>query len=191
MRKKKIRKSDQVKDRRLTPKQIDRLLANQKPITITQNTDPVIQNVISEQASHQSLVFTNNEKDYDTLDSVRQIKTFCSFVKDVITRYEENERQQSEAETMEMDIKHCMELVPKLTEKQKKALYNKLTDVLQLRRACKSENEILLPLYNYFKDKVMLNKLTQLQGSVSTSKEIVSNRAYSCRTSVLDDFSAE
>ena len=184
MMKKKIRKSDQVKDKRLTPKQIDRLLANQKPISIIQTPKP-------DPTTPPTLVFTNNEKDYDTLDSVRQIRTFCNFVKDLIARYEENERQQAEAETMEMDIKHCMELVPKLTEKQKKILYTKLTEVLQLRRACKSENEILSPLYNYFKDKVLLNKLTQLQGSVSTTKEIVSNKAYSCRTSVLEGFDAE
>lgn len=171
-----------MKDRRLTPKQIEKLLAN--PAKITLDTQPPA--ATTEQPA-KAVAFKGTEKEYDTLNAVEQMKTFCSFIRDVISTYEENQRRQEEAETMETDIEHAIELAPKLTEKEKKALYQKLTDVLQTRRACKSENEILQPLYNYFNDKVLLNKLSQLQGNASTMKEITTNRTYSCRTTILDD----
>ena len=171
-----------MKDRRLTPRQIDELLANNphKIILDKVETTPVQQ--------PETVSFSNTGKEYDTLDTIENMKTFCSFVRNVIARYEENQRRQEEAETMEMDIEHAIELAQKLTEKEKKTLYNKLTDVLQTRRACKSENEILQPLYNYFSDKVLLNKMNQLQGTVANIKEIIENRTYSCRTSILEDF---
>ena len=172
-----------MKDRRLTAKQIERLLAN-NPTPL-----PVEPPSKIEQPPSQVVVsFRDADKNYDTMDTIEQIKNFCAFVKEVITHYEENQRLQDEAEVMEMDLKHAIELAQKLTEKEKKVLYQKLTDVLQTRRACKSENEILQPFYNYFSDKVLVNKLAQLQGTMTTLKEVVCNRTYSCRTSILDDF---
>jgi len=172
-----------MKDKRLTQKQINRLLANNpNKIELDIQPTPVVP------APTPTLSFKSAEVEYDTLDTTEKLKAFCSFVKDVITRYEENQRRQEEAETMEMDLEHAIELAQRLTEKEKKTLYQKLTDVLQTRRACKSENEILAPLYSYFSDKVLLNKIAQLQGTVTSIKEIVSNRMYACRTSILDDF---
>ena len=170
------------KDPRLTPKQIDKLLNNPNKIEFEVQPVPVYT------APEIRVIFKNTSKEYDSLHSVESLKTFGTFIKDVISRYEENQRRQEEAETMEMDIEHAIELAEKLTEKEKKQLYCKLTDVLQTRRACKSENEILQPLYDYFKDKTLLGKLAQLQGTVSSIKEIVSNRSYSCRTAILSDF---
>ena len=171
-----------MKDKRLTQRQIEKLLAN-NPNKITLDTQqpvaPIAAPVIS---------FKGAEIEYDTLDTTDKIKTFCSFMKDVVNRYEENQRRQEEAETMEMDLEHAIELAQRLTEKEKKILYQKLTDVLQTRRACKSENEILQPLYNYFSDKVLINKMAQLQGTVTQIKEIIANRMYACRTTILDDF---
>lgn len=169
-----------MKDRRLTPKQIDRLLAN--------NSHKIELNIQEQPVAQKTVSFTSESKEYDTLNSEDAVKTFCEFIRTVISRYEENQRRQSEAETMELDIEHCIELAPKLTEKEKKMLYSKLTEVLQERRACKSENEILQPLYSYFVDKTLLNKLSQLQGTVSNIKDIISNRQYACRTNILDDF---
>ena len=169
-----------AKDRRLTQKQIDRLLAN-NPHKIELETKQEIK------LEPKGMSFVSTNKEYDTLDSVERIKEFCDFIRDVNSRYEENIRRQDEAELQENDIRHCIELAPKLTEKEKKYLYSKLTEILQTRRACKSENEILQPLYSYFSDKVLLNKLNQIQGTVDSLKEIISNRTYSCRTSILDD----
>ena len=168
-----------MKDTRLTAKQIEKLLANNpSKIKATQQNTEV----------KPYIAFKGTEKNFDTLDAVEKIKTFCSFIKEVISKYQENERRQEEAEAMENDIRHCIELAQKLTEKEKRVLYQKLTEVLQTRRACKSENEILQPLYSYFEDKTLMNKLSQIQGSASSLKEIISNRVYSCRTSILDDF---
>lgn len=169
------------RDPRLTPKQIDRLLAN-NPHKIEFSQVP------SYIAPEIRVVFRGCGKNYDTLDCVDQLKTFNNFIKNVISRYEENQKLQEEAETMEMDLKHAIELAEKLTEKEKRQLYNKLTDALQTRRACKSENEILQPLYDYFKDKTLLGKLAQLQGTVNDIKDIITNRTYACRTTVLSDF---
>ena len=177
-----------MKDRRLTQKQIDRLLANNPGNTAQKKAEePLLQ---EKQLKYVSFA-NDSKKDYDTLKSIDQLKAFCNFVRNVTSRYEENQRLQEEAETMEMDIKHAIELAPKLTEKEKKVLYSKLTEVLQTRRACKSENEILQPLYSYFNDKVLLNKLAQLQGTITSIKEIISNRQYACRTNILDDFRNE
>ena len=170
-----------MKDRRLTQKQIDRILAN-NPHKIEFETQPAYV------APEIRVSFANTNTNYDTLNSIDQIKAFCSFIKSVITTYEENQRRQEEAETMEMDIEHAMELAQKLTEKEKKVLYSKLTEVLQTRRACKSENEIIQPLYAYFSDKTLMNKLVQLQGTVANIKEIIENRTYACRTTILNDF---
>lgn len=169
------------KDRRLTQKQIDRLLAN-NPHKIELEVKESVK------LEPKGISFVSSNREYDTLNSIERIKDFCDFIRDVNSRYEENIRQQEEAELMENDIRHCIELAPKLTEKEKKYLYTKLTEILQTRRACKSENEILQPLYNYFSDKVLLNKLSQIQGIVDNLKDVVSNRTYSCRTSILDDF---
>ena len=169
-----------MKDRRLTPKQIENLLANNPHKIVLEKTSEAPKTDVKIQ-------FRSSNKKYDTLESAERIRDFCTFIRDVISRYEENERRQEEAETMEMDIKHAIELSEKPTEKEKKLLYNKLTDVLQTRRACKSENEILQPLYNYFNDKVLLNKMNQLQGTITSMREIIENRTYSCRTSILED----
>jgi len=169
-----------AKDRRLTPEQIDRLLANPNKIELRIDSQPV--------QERKMVSFTSEDKEFDTLNAAEQVKQFCSFIKDVVSHYEENQRRQEEAEAMEMDLEHCIELAPKLTEKEKKVLYWKLTDVLQTRRACKSENEILMPLYNFLHDKVLLNKLVQLQGMITNMKDIISNRQYACRTNILDDF---
>ena len=175
-----------MKDRRLTQKQIDRLLANNPS-----NKIEVVQEEIKPAVETEVVSFTNPGKEYDTLDSVEQLRVFCEFIRNVLSRYEENIRQKDEAEQEEMDLHHCMELAPKLTEKEKKVLYGKLTDVLQTRRACKTENEILQPLYDYFRDRTLLNKLAQLQGTASSVKEIITNRKYACRTSILNDFRNE
>ena len=175
-----------MKDRRLTQKQIERLLANNpsNKIVVEQKQEPITE-------QYKTVSFTNTGIEYDSLNTIEQLKLFCNFIRDVITKYEDNQRRQEEAETMEMDLEHAIELAPKLTEKEKKQLYVKLTEVLQTRRACKTENEILQSLYEYFKDRILLNKLAQLQGTTTNIKEIINNRSYSCRTSILDDFRNE
>lgn len=143
------------------------------------------------QPSRQNRTFRAAPKNYDVLNAEEMIRIFGLFLRSVISRVEENQRVLEEAEARETDLSHCMELVEDLTEKERRMLYRRLTQTLQTRRACKVENEILIPLYNYIRDKVLVNKLGQIQGQIAGVKEVVGNRVYGCRTTVLDDFRAE
>lgn len=172
------------KDKRLTEKQIQELMANPQKLTIQIEK-------IENKPSQRNLTFRGSDKNFDSLNVEDLLRLFGSFLKSVISRYDENKRLQEEAEAREMDLRHCMELVDGLTEKEKRMIYRRLTEALQTRRACKAENEILAPLYNEIADKALINKLARIQGQVSGLKDTVNNRTYGCRTSVLDDFRVE
>ena len=175
-----------AKDKRLTGKQIERLLSNPKKIELE-----IVKPADTNGLSRRSQTFKGTEKDFDTLNAEETLRTFCAFLRSVIARYEENKRRQEEAEAQETDLSHCMELVEGLTEKEKRMIFRRLTDALQTRRTCKAENEILTPLYNYIADKELINKLAQIQGAIGTVKGTINNRSYGCRTSILDDFRPE
>ena len=179
-----------AKDKRLTGKQIERLLSNPEKIELD-----IVKPDSTNGLSRRCLTFRGNEKDFDTLNAEETLRTFCAFLRSVIARYEENKRKQEEAEAQEMDLSHCMELVDGLTEKEKLMIFRRLTDALQTRRTCKAENEILIPLYNYISDKELINqlinKLAQIQGATGTVKDTINNRSYGCRTSIRDDFRPE
>lgn len=136
----------------------------------------------------QSPSFGGNNPDCDTLNSDAQIKKFRDFIADVISRYEGNVAQQELAEREEMDLQHAIELADHLTDKEKRMLFRKMRNVLKVRRACKSENEILEPLYSLVSDKQLYNQLGRIQGNIKSKKEILTGRQYGCRTSILDGF---
>jgi len=102
-----------AKDKRLTGKQIERLLSNPKKIELE-----IVKPADTNGLSRRSLTFKGTEKDFDTLNSEETLRTFCAFLRSVIARYEENKRRQVEAEAQETDLSHCMELVEGLTEKE-------------------------------------------------------------------------
>lgn len=138
--------------------------------------------------SQRNMVFSTLERNYDALDAVQSLKSFNAFLRNVIARYDENARLLEEAEARETDLKHCMELSEGLTEQERRMIFRRLTEALRTRRTCKTENEILAPLYSYISDKTLINKLGQIQGAISTVKNAAGIRSYGCRTSVLDDF---
>ena len=173
-----------AKDRRLTQKQISRLLNNPKPVPLGVREQEA-------ESSRRNLMFRASEKNYDALDAEETLKSFTAFLRTVITRYEENQRLLEDAEAREADLSHCMELVEGLTDKEKRMIFRRLTDALQTRRTCKHENEILAPLYQEICDKTLINRLAQLQGATAKAKETISGRSYGCRTDVLDDFRME
>ena len=168
----------------INTKKMERLLNNPQKITIEFQREPVT-------TSNRCLTFRGTQQDFDSLNAEEMIRLFNIFLRNVISRFEENKRMQDEAEARENDLRHCMELVDGLTEKERRMIYRRLTDTLQTRRACKIENEILAPLYNEVSDKTLINKLARIQGQIGGVKEVAGNRAYSCRTSVLDDFRVE
>ena len=99
-----------AKDKRLTGKQIERLLSNPKKIELE-----IVKPADTNGLSRRSLTFKGTEKDFDTLNAEETLRTFCAFLRSVIARYEENKRRQVEAEAQETDLSHCMELVKGLT----------------------------------------------------------------------------
>lgn len=162
----------------------DRFMNNLEKVTIEFQRDTTKKN-------SRCVTFRGKQKDFDTLSAEETIKLFNLFLRNVISRFEENQRLQEEAEARENDLRHCMELVDGLTEKERRMIYCRLTESLQTRRTCKIENEILAPLYNEISDKAMIMKLAKIQGQINKVKEVAGNRVYSCRTSVLDDFRTE
>lgn len=132
--------------------------------------------------------FGGNNPDCDTLKSDAQIKKFRDFITDVIERYEGNIVQQELAEREEMDLRHAIELADHLTDSEKRLLFRKMRSVLKVRRSCKSENEILQPLYDFVSDRQLYNQLGRIQGGIKSKKEILMGRQYGCRTSILDGF---
>lgn len=173
-----------VKDKRMTQKQINRILANnpsnKKSQTETQSLP-----------AKKNITIRGIEKEYDLLKAEETIKEFCAFIRAVIQRYEQNTISMEEAEAQETDISHYIELKEDITKEERESLYEKLASTLRTRRFCKTENEILQPFYAYINDKALLNKLIQIQGNITAIKTTIVNRAYSCRTGILDDFSQE
>ena len=127
---------------------------------------------------------------HDTLNADEQIRRFRDFLSNVIARYEGNCREQEEAERQETDLKHAIELADHLTDKEKRLLFRNMRKCLQTRRACKSENELLQPLYDFVRDKELYNRLGNIQGQIMSKKDIIRGRTYVCRTPVLDHFRA-
>ena len=139
-------------------------------------------------AQLQSPSFGGNNPDCDTLNSDAQIKKFREFILNVISRYEGNIAQQELAEREEMDLQHAIELAENLTQKEKRLLFRKMRETLKVRRSCKSENEILYPLYEFVSDRRLYDQLGRIQGGIKSKKVILTSRQYGCRTSVLDGF---
>lgn len=135
-----------------------------------------------------NIVVNCSEKEFDALEAEKTLKEFCAFIRSVISRFDENKRLQEEAEAKEQDLKHYIEMTNGLSDDEIKILYMKIVDALQLRRSCKSENELLKPLYEFVADKKLLNHLCQIQGLVGSVKKTIKNRSYACRTDILDDF---
>ena len=169
-------------DPRLSMKTINKLLANNPSVKMAP---------LPVQPAPAVPTFAGHYDDFDTLHAVERIKAFQDFIGEVLTRYEGNVSQQSQAEQEEQDLHHAIELADHLTDKEKRMLISRLRACLQVRRACKSENEILQPLYDSYVDKTLYNELAQLQGAVRKKRDVCNSRQYDCRTGILDDFRAE
>ncbi len=167
-------------DRRLTAKQIQRILGDSgdsKPTGVLAAPPSVPLPV----------TFVGDEGPCDTLNPEEQIRAFREFIANVIYRYEGNIRVQEEAERQEQDLKHAIELADHLTDSEKRFLFRNLRKALKTRRACKSENEILEPIYEYVSNKALYNALGNIQGVIK-NKKCNYPKQYSSRTSVLDGF---
>lgn len=135
-----------------------------------------------------SIVIDTKKMAYDSLSPDANITGFLAFCRDVKSRYEGNLREIAEREAELQDLDHYAELHGDLDIRRGFALYKKIRDVRRERRKCKSENELLAPMYNWiFANDSELNCLSVVLGQVRKTAEVIDNRKYMTRTGVLEE----
>lgn len=116
------------------------------------------------------------------------LRDFAKFFREIRPRYEEAVRLQQEYENQVIDIQHYAELHPNLSASKGNKLYQKLTEALRNRRACKVEIELLEPMYQFvMKYGNLPDQFASIQGKTRVAREKIEGRAYRCRTDVLND----
>ena len=128
------------------------------------------------------------DQSYDTLNPAEALAKFNAFLRDVVSRYEGNERERTELEKKQNDILHYIELNESLSASDGFKIYKKLREVRNNRRKLKKENEVLQPLYEYVKaNKKLENDMNMILGKVRASKNRVDSRSYVTRTDILEE----
>lgn len=167
-----------LQSRPLSAGKINRIMAN----------NPSVQKAASETKPAQpipKLITLKHQSDFDSLQPEEKIRVFVAFAKDVLSRYEEDVRRQSELEQQTQDLLHYVELSENMNACRGYCMYSKMAEIRRERRACKNEIDLLQPLYDFLKDKAVINQLAQIQGKCRTSKEAISMRSYTLRTDVV------
>jgi len=126
--------------------------------------------------------------DYDSMQPEDTIRTFVSKIRGMVTKYETNNARISEIEAELVDLMHYIEMADNKRVADGYKLYRKVAELRRERRACKNENDLLQPIYDYFHATEVLNKLTLVQGECSRIKEAVDGRLYTIRTDILNDY---
>lgn len=135
-----------------------------------------------------SVIIDTKRIPYDTLMPDKNITEFISFCREVKSRYEGNARETSNKEEELQDLMHYVELHGDLDCKGGYALYKKIRETRRERRKCKSENELLLPVYNWIAaNDTALNRLAEALGNVRKAAELIDNKKYIARTDVLEE----
>ena len=132
------------------------------------------------------LITLKRSEEFDSLKPEDELKSFLSFARNVISRYEDNVKLQSDLEAETQDLLHYVELSKDMNACQGNDMYKKMREIRRKRRACKNEIDLLKPLYDYLSDKKMINDLAQIQGKCRTAKEVISQRQYTLRTGVME-----
>lgn len=116
------------------------------------------------------------------------LSDFVKFCNSVISRYEENERLESECDAQTQDILHKIELGDDLGVVDGYKIYKLLRNVRRKRRQCKNQNDYYRPTYEYcVANRQVFNQLSQVQGRTKTIKSGIQSRQYTTRTSILDE----
>ena len=126
--------------------------------------------------------------EYDTTNPESTMRDFVKDIQGMLNRFEGNRARIFEIEAELNDLEHYMEIGNYKNVPEGYKLYRKLAELRRERRACKNENDLLKPIYDYFHATDVLPKLTNVQGEVSKVKNAIDMRVYSVRTSVLDEF---
>ena len=126
--------------------------------------------------------------EYDFTKPEKTIREFVADIKAMVSRYEFNKNRVIEIENELNDICHYMEISSYKNVPEGYRLYRKLAELRRERRACKNENDLLQPVYQYFHATEVLNKLTTVQGEVAKAKSAIDARTYLVRTNALDEW---
>ena len=126
--------------------------------------------------------------DYDYLHPEDTIRNFVKDIKSMTRKYEANKDRVIEIEREIVDIEHYMEISANKPLPQGYKLYRQLAELRRERRACKNENDLLQPIYDYFHATEVLNRLSKVQGDCSKVKNAINERVFQARTKVLEEY---
>lgn len=126
--------------------------------------------------------------DYDSTQPEETLRKFIADIRGMVSRYEGNRSRIAEIEQEINDLEHYMEIASYKTVPNGYRLYRKLAELRRERRACKSECDLLQPIYEYFHATEVLNRLSLVQGECAKAKGAIDARTYTIRTNVLDKF---
>lgn len=126
--------------------------------------------------------------EYDSMKPEQTIRDFVGRIKGMVARFESNKDRIIEIENELLDIYHYIEISTYKKVPDGYKLYRKMAELRRERRACKNENDLLQPIYEYFHATEVLNKLSHVQGECTKCKEAIDNRTYTVRTDILDEW---
>lgn len=126
--------------------------------------------------------------EYDSTRPEETIRNFVADIRGMIAKYEYNKNRIAEIETELVDLEHYIEIASYKTVPNGYKLYRKMAELRRERRACKNENDLLWPVYEYFHATEVLNRLSTLQGDVAKVKGAVDSRSYLVRTDILEEY---
>jgi len=133
-----------------------------------------------------TILIQRNIEDYDQTNALDTICEFNQFLREVVSRYESNERIRVECDQKSSDLLHYIELHDDMNASDGYKTYKKLAEVRRERRVCKNENELLAPLYSYIQQNPKaINELTAVLGRCRAAKEAIDRRIYSARTDII------
>lgn len=173
--------SKQLKCRPLSQAKINSILSQNPSVKIS----PTASSPVVMQSAVPQLITLKRSEEFDSLMPEENLKSFLAFARSVITRYEDDQRLQTEMETKTQDLMHYIELSNDMNACEGNKMYRKLLEIRRKRRACKNEIDLLKPLYDYLSDKTVINQLSKIQGQCRSSKETISQRQYTLRTDVI------
>ena len=133
--------------------------------------------------------------EYDSLKPEDTIRNFVANIKAMVTKFETNKDRILEIEQNIVDLEHFIEInkakaidegFEKVTDGNE--LYRVQARLLRERRACKNENDLLLPIYEYFHATEVLNRLTAVQGECTKAHAAIDMRVYTVRTDILNKY---
>ena len=126
--------------------------------------------------------------DYDSTKPEQTIRNFVSDIKGMVSKFEYNKRRIIDIQNELEDLYHYIEISSFKTVPTGYKLYRKMAELRRERRACKNENDLLKPIYDYFHATEVLNKLTHVQGDCGICKAAIDARTYNVRTDILDEW---